>query len=49
MVFLQVVVVEEEGGRGGNVILFDQTKDPIYKLNEGFRWQAVFVERRLCL
>ena len=23
--------MEEEGGRGGNVILFDQTKDPIYK------------------
>ncbi len=29
------------GGGGGraNVILFDQTKDPIYKLNEGFRWE----------
>ena len=25
------------GGGRGNVILFDQTKDPIYKLNEGFR------------
>jgi hypothetical protein len=27
------------GGGRGNVILFDQTKDPLYKLNEGFRYE----------